>query len=244
MECDETVTGHNRLRRRHALTVLGLVVLAEVVPLRAQTDGAIRGQVVATADGSAIEGSILTLTSATTGSTTRALTEASGGFAFSSVTPGEYIFSVSAEGFGMRQLRFLLEPREVRTLTVSLEVARVEVSLEVAGNVATIPGTHSPSSTDADRGAAGGDAGLSANHPVRCDRHPGAGHDSRARRLRAHPRPRGRAESADQRRVVLGEHARRVLGRAESRCDRDRERDDRWISGRVRQSVRRCRSTS
>ena len=147
MECDETVTGQNRLRRRHALTVLGLVVLAGVVPLRAQTDGAIRGQVVATADGSAVEGSILTLTSTATGSTTRALTEASGGFAFSSVTPGEYVLSVSAEGFGMRQLRFLLEPREVRTLTISLEVGRVEFSLEVTGNVATIPSTHSPSST-------------------------------------------------------------------------------------------------
>ena len=47
----------------------------------------------------------------------------------------------------MRELRLLLEPREVRTLTISLEVGRVEVSLEVAGNIATIPGTHSPSST-------------------------------------------------------------------------------------------------
>ena len=147
MDCDETVTGQNRLRRLHALTVLVLVVLVEVVPLWAQTDGAIRGQVVATGDGSAIEGSILTLTSTATGNTTRALTEASGGFAFSGVTPGEYVLSVTAEGFGVRELRLLLEPREVRTLTISLEVGRVEFSLEVAGNIATIPGTHSPSST-------------------------------------------------------------------------------------------------
>ena len=47
--------GPTRLRRRHAVTVLLLVVLLGVVPLWAQTDGAIRGQVVATGDGSAID---------------------------------------------------------------------------------------------------------------------------------------------------------------------------------------------
>ena len=54
---------------------------------------------------------------------------------------------MALDGFAARQVTLAVEPREVRTLTVSLEVARVDVSVEVAGARASTPGTHSPSST-------------------------------------------------------------------------------------------------
>ena len=58
-----------------------------------------------------------------------------------------YLVSVSSDGFRARQLRVTVEPREVRTVTVSLEVAGLAVTVAVSGPVASSPGTHSPSST-------------------------------------------------------------------------------------------------
>ena len=132
---------------RIAFTIGVLVFLVEVVPVRGQTEGAIRGQVVAAADGSLIPNSIVTLKSVSTADTSEGRTEASGWFTLSGVRPGDYLLSVTAEGFRVRELRFVLEPREVRTVMVALEVGSVEVSLDVTAGLAAIPSTHSPSST-------------------------------------------------------------------------------------------------
>ena len=127
------------------LALFGLIAAA--VPASAQTDGAVRGRVVAATDGSAVGDSLLTLKAVSTEEAIEGRTSASGEFVFPNVPPGDYILSASAPGFGARDLRFVLEPREIRTLAVTLDVGRVEVSLEVTGSVAPIPGTHSPSST-------------------------------------------------------------------------------------------------
>jgi outer membrane receptor for ferrienterochelin and colicins len=141
------------MERKEAVMVATLrvvvlfVFLAAAGPVSAQTDGAIRGQVVAATNGSAIADSLLTLIGAPIGGTINTRTDASGTFVFPRVPPGDYVLSISADGFSPRDLRFVLEPREVRTLTVALEVGRVEVSLDVTGSFAPLPGTHSPSST-------------------------------------------------------------------------------------------------
>ena len=137
---------------------VGRVVRSDAPPLRsssisaavsasAQSDSAVRGLVVAAADGSVLGGCTVTLTSSSTGEALSAPTDATGWFAFPVVRPGEYRLSVSLDGFAARQLTLAVEPREVRTVTVSLEVAGVAVSVEVAGARPSTPGTHSPSST-------------------------------------------------------------------------------------------------
>jgi hypothetical protein len=63
------------------------------------------------------------------------------------VRAGEYILSVSSDGFRTRELQVILAPREVRTVTVPLELGRVDVSVDVSGDPLALPSTHSPSST-------------------------------------------------------------------------------------------------
>ena len=82
-----------------------------------------------------------------TGPAVEGRTEASGWFSFPGLRPGEYLLSVSTDGFARRELRVVVEPREVQTLTVALDIAGVELGVEVAGAPASHAGTHSPSST-------------------------------------------------------------------------------------------------
>ena len=112
----------------------------------AQSDAAIRGQVIATADDSGLAGAAIILISSS-GSMVEHHAEASGWFAFSNIAPGDYVLSVTAPGFAGRELRLSIEPREIRTVTVSLELAGVAVAVEVSGDRASAPSTHSPSST-------------------------------------------------------------------------------------------------
>ena len=134
-------------RAVRAVAVVTLVLRVTAVSVSAQSDSAVRGLVVAAADGSAVEGGTVTLTSSSTGEALQRRTEEKGWFAFPGVRPGEYRLSVSADGFAARELAFAVEPREVRTVNVSLELAGLAVGVEVAGALALIPGTHSPSST-------------------------------------------------------------------------------------------------
>ena len=63
----------------------------------AQVESAVRGQVVAAADGSVLAEAAVTLTSvAAGGESVQTRTEASGRFTFPNVRPGEYILSVSS----------------------------------------------------------------------------------------------------------------------------------------------------
>ena len=143
MECKEAVSLANP-RRVFFVALFGL--LFATAPVAAQTDGAVRGQVVAATNGVAIADSLLTL-KAPTGAAIETRSDASGAFVFAGISPGDYLLSVTADGFAAHDVRFVLEPREVRTITVALEVGRVEVSVDVTGSIALTPGTHSPSST-------------------------------------------------------------------------------------------------
>src|SRR5687768_4837273 len=100
--------------RRQALTLCAtraLLSLLFVPPLQAQTDGAIRGRVVA-ADGAALPQAAVSLSSASSGTSIAAETDAAGAFTFPKVTPGEYVLSASRDGFGVGRLQIVVEPRE------------------------------------------------------------------------------------------------------------------------------------
>jgi outer membrane receptor for ferrienterochelin and colicins len=137
-------TGPSGLRRIFAASVLALFV--DAIPLWAQSEAAVRGQVVAAADRTPFAGVVVSLKSVPAGDSQRATTDAQGWFAFQDVRPGEYLLSSSHDGFAPREIRFVLKPREIKAITLALELSRVEVNVHVTGEV-TLPSTHSPSST-------------------------------------------------------------------------------------------------
>jgi hypothetical protein len=128
--------------------VLALGCLAWLTaPARAQGEGAVHGQVVAAADASALALAAVTLRSAVSGETVQTtMADASGRFVFTGLRADQYVVSASFDGFRTRDVRLILEPREVRGLTLLLDVAGPEVSVEVSAGV-TLPSTHSPSSS-------------------------------------------------------------------------------------------------
>src|SRR5687767_5831958 len=113
----------------------------------AQSEGAVRGQVVTAAGGSALPGAAVVLTSVSTGDTLRAEADAAGRFVFTPVTAGQYVVSAALEGFGTRELRLNIEPREIRAVTLPLDVGRLDVKVAVLASGPDLPSTHSPSST-------------------------------------------------------------------------------------------------
>ena len=113
----------------------------------AQGEAAIGGRALASANGSVLAGVTLTLTSDAAVESIRATTDPEGRFFFQGVRPGQYVLSTAHEAFSPHQLRVVLEPREVRIVTLSLELRRVEVGVQVSADVAPLTSTHSPSST-------------------------------------------------------------------------------------------------
>jgi TonB dependent receptor/Carboxypeptidase regulatory-like domain len=119
----------------------------------AQAEGLVRGRVQAAADGSAVVQASVTLRPVSAGSQPdldngllEATTDAAGEFLFPRVRPGEYLLAATSEGFGAREVRVMIAPREVTSLTLALEVGRLDVSVNVTGEM-PLTGTHSPSST-------------------------------------------------------------------------------------------------
>jgi hypothetical protein len=127
--------------------VLMFVLALSVAPARAQSDAVVRGQIVAAADGSAVAQGTVTLKSIATDASTETSVDAVGRFTFQNVSPGEYVLSASSNGFATRELRLVLEPREIRAVTLALELGRLNVTVSVTGEGRSLPGTHSPSST-------------------------------------------------------------------------------------------------
>jgi outer membrane receptor protein involved in Fe transport len=130
---------------RQAFAAFSIVLIC-VAPARAQSEAVIRGQVVAAADGSALAQAAVALRGVS-GNSTRTVTDQAGRFSFSDVRPGEYVLSVTVEGFDSRQLRFVLEPRELKAVTLSLDLQRLNVSVDVTAGQLALPSAHSPSST-------------------------------------------------------------------------------------------------
>lgn len=135
-------------RHRVLRTVTCLLILLgfDIRVARAQAEATIRGQVVAAGDSSALAGVPVVLRPQTGGESLQANTDPAGRFTFVSVGAGAYILSAAADGFARRELRLVVEPREIRSVTVALDVAPVAVSVDVVAE-SSLPSTHSPSST-------------------------------------------------------------------------------------------------
>ena len=128
--------------------VQGLVLVSIVVlgtaAVHAQSEAVLRGQLLAP-DGSAVADQDITLTSVSTGTAVRTKSDSEGHFAFQRVDPGEYTLSAAAEGFAT-EVRLVVEPREVRAVTLVLQL-RLNETVVAQGRVLPLPSTHSPSST-------------------------------------------------------------------------------------------------
>lgn len=139
---------HNNISMsQRLLAALGFVLAAAIHPAWAQGEAAIRGQALAAADSSVLPGVTVTLTFVTAGESVQATTDGEGRFSFQSIRPGEYALSGVQEGFIARELRFALEPREIKVVVLSFDLQRLQVGVEVKGEATSISSTHSPSST-------------------------------------------------------------------------------------------------
>jgi hypothetical protein len=132
---------------RQALSLACLGLFVHVVPVSAQSEATIRGQVAAVADGSLLPKAAVTLTAISAGEPTQQTADAAGRFVFQGVAPGEYVLSGSADGFEPREIRLVVDPREVRMVTLSLELRGVEARVQVTGESPGLPSAYSPSST-------------------------------------------------------------------------------------------------
>jgi hypothetical protein len=135
--------------RTSAVPVVAAALLTVLVTTTAsaQVDAVVRGTVVAAADRSALPGATVTLTSEASGDVLTTTADSEGGFAFQSVRPGAYTLAGTLDQFGRRELRIVLEPREVRALSVALDIRRLQVDVGVTVPIIQLPSTHSPSST-------------------------------------------------------------------------------------------------
>ena len=133
------------------VTCLGVVLTTRVELASAQSQATLRGEVVAAATGSPLTGVDVTLSSSD-GVELRTRTDSQGRFVFANVRPGVKVVSATTDGFAARDVRLVVEARDVHALRLSLDVARIDARIEVVAD-ATVPSTHSPSSTmlDAER---------------------------------------------------------------------------------------------
>jgi hypothetical protein len=129
------------------IAVVACVVGFGVAPARAQSEAVIRARLVAEADGSVITQGAVVLRSVVTDVPIQGRVDPGGWWTFRNVSPGEYILTGVSDGFSSRNLRLVVEPREVRTVGLPLSVAGVDVSVTVSAEGAPLPSTHSPSST-------------------------------------------------------------------------------------------------
>src|SRR5688500_4311594 len=108
-----------RAKRLHIFlgTAAGVLFVAglNVGTAWAQAEATIRGQIVASADASALAGAPVTLQPAGSGEPLHTTADPAGRFVFLGVRPGEYTLSAAADGFAPRELRLVVEPREVRS---------------------------------------------------------------------------------------------------------------------------------
>jgi hypothetical protein len=135
------------MSRSIRLIACAVVFVVGTTDVRAQSEAIIRGQLVADADGSVLSQGAITLTSMSTGTSTKTSLDTTGHFTFPSVGAGDYVITGVADGFSDREVRLTLAPREVRTVTVRLAVLGVTATVNVTGELAPLPRTHSPSST-------------------------------------------------------------------------------------------------
>src|SRR5262245_19379433 len=122
-------------------------VVASTSPVWAQSGAVVRGQLVADADGLALQQGSVALTSMSTGASKETAIDSMGYFAFSNVDPGDYLLTAKADGFADRDMRLIVAPREIRSVVVRLAVRSVSLNVSVAAELVPLPSTHSPSAT-------------------------------------------------------------------------------------------------
>lgn len=115
------------------------LILASSTILFAQTTATLSGRVT-DQQGANISGATVTLHSRDNRVVTSGSTDASGGYRFERLTPGEYILAVEAAGFARDARPVRLERSGVTTLDISLEVAGIntEVVVTAEGTPQTI----------------------------------------------------------------------------------------------------------
>ena len=132
---------------RQVILAAGFTLILNVAGAQAQSEATIRGQVMAAADGSSLPKAAVTLTAVSKGESTQTTADADGRFVFQQLTPGEYVVSGSADGFAPREARVVVDPREVRMVTLALDLRGVEATVQVTGESNPLTSTYSPSST-------------------------------------------------------------------------------------------------
>ena len=130
---------------RHVILMAGLMLILNAAAAQAQSEATIRGQVVAAADGSSLPKAAVTLTAVSKGESTQTTADAAGRFVFQQLRPGEYVVSGSADGFAPREVRLVVDPREVKMVTLSLDLRGVEANVQVTGESNPLTSTYSPS---------------------------------------------------------------------------------------------------
>src|SRR5687768_14050474 len=138
---------------RHAFIALRgsaflfLLLVVSTGTARAQAEAAVRGQVVS-ADTAPVplKGARVTLRPAGRGEPRQVVTGPEGTFAFDGVRPAEYVVTAVIDGFAPRELRISVKPRDAQSIRLVLDIGRVAAAIDVVAS-ATLPSTHSPSST-------------------------------------------------------------------------------------------------
>lgn len=129
------------------ITGVALVVLVGAAPVQAQDETAIRGQVMAEADRSALPGAQITLRDDSGQQAALATTDESGAFSLQHLRPGVYTLTVEHDGFAAGRLQFVLKPREIKVVTLALAIRPIQQRVDVSASPASLASTYSPSST-------------------------------------------------------------------------------------------------
>lgn len=133
--------------RKHAISAL-VILAAFIIPTlaHAQSETGVRGQITAGANRSALSDARLALQEDGREEPVLATTDDSGAFGFSGLRPGTYTLTAEHDGFVTRTVRFVLKPRELKTVDLTLAIRPVQERVEVSAPV-TLASTFSPSST-------------------------------------------------------------------------------------------------
>jgi hypothetical protein len=107
---------HRMSDMSRVLAAAALTLSFTTAPAWAQGEGSVRGQVRAAADDTVLSGIAVVLKPIPDGDSRETRTDAQGRFAFYNVRPGDYVLTAAPDGFVRRDMRFILEPREVKRL--------------------------------------------------------------------------------------------------------------------------------
>ena len=130
----------HRLRAVLGTALLGLVFLAGTKPLLAQTTSASVSGSVRDAQGGALPGASVTLTSQTQANAVTATTDAEGRFVFPIVRPDRYTLRIAMQGFKtLEQTNVVVNTNDKFSAgIITLAVGGLEESVSVTGRVSEV----------------------------------------------------------------------------------------------------------